>query len=177
MIDCGICKNPTNNKRYCSRLCSEKGKFGRKRPDLVTRNKTNNPVWDEIARNKMANSLRGKVHSEETKKKRRDSIAKKRLEDPTFNARQSHVIVQMNLDKPMGWKRMRLAALERDGYVCQECHGQNRRVIVHHKDHMGRSVAYSEMNNSLDNLITLCYSCHNKIHLWTVIREEAPKLV
>lgn len=45
----------------------------------------------------------------------------------------------------------------RDNYTCKECNSKvkNRHLHVHHID-------YNKMNNSEDNLITLCNNCHAK---------------
>lgn len=61
---------------------------------------------------------------------------------------------------------IRKRVLERDGHKCAECgmsdieHRQkwNRPLNVHHKDG-------DEKNNAMDNLQTLCYSCHGKKHI------------
>jgi len=54
------------------------------------------------------------------------------------------------------WKIQRERALERDGYICQVC-GSRESLIVHHMVpiRMGGT-------HSLDNLMTLCRSCHNR---------------
>jgi len=54
-------------------------------------------------------------------------------------------------------------ALKRDKWVCQSC-GENKisRLTVHHIDGNGRGKI--NPNNSLENLKTLCRSCHAKIH-------------
>lgn len=54
-------------------------------------------------------------------------------------------------------------ALERDNYKCVVC-GSKTLLQVHHKDEMGRNKPKEEQNNDLDNLITLCASCHIKKH-------------
>ena len=52
--------------------------------------------------------------------------------------------------------------LERDGYKCVQCGKDNpRSLIIHHKDHSGSS---DNPNNDMDNLITLCRSCHMRYH-------------
>src|SRR4051794_3243783 len=59
--------------------------------------------------------------------------------------------------KDWGW--VRLAALERDEYTCQECGKQNCRLEVHHVVfvcHGGTS--------TLDNTQTLCVPCHKQKH-------------
>ena len=56
----------------------------------------------------------------------------------------------------LGWKEQRLLVLERD-HVCQKC-GVSKKLDVHHII----PFKVSE-DNSLDNLITLCKSCHSTI--------------
>lgn len=57
----------------------------------------------------------------------------------------------------------RIKALERDGFKCQEC-GKKDVLDVHHIDGKGSTFPVPEQNNSIENLITLCRSCHRKIH-------------
>lgn len=62
----------------------------------------------------------------------------------------------------------RQKALERDGWKCQIC-GRNLlekgvRFIVHHKDKKGFHKAGRNANSSLNNLVSLCNSCHIKLH-------------
>jgi hypothetical protein len=47
----------------------------------------------------------------------------------------------------------------RDGYRCQKCKEKHswKRIHIHHID-------YDKTNNSIENLITLCISCHMKHH-------------
>lgn len=53
--------------------------------------------------------------------------------------------------------------LERDEYKCQICgNDDKKKLVVHHKDGTGRGADVH--NNSLDNLITLCRSCHARVH-------------
>jgi 5-methylcytosine-specific restriction endonuclease McrA len=51
----------------------------------------------------------------------------------------------------------------RDGGKCQVC-GSTENPVVHHKDRKGWGFKSEEKNNSMDNLILLCDSCHAKIH-------------
>ena len=57
----------------------------------------------------------------------------------------------------------RKKALERDNYTCQDC-GATENLETHHIDGSGSNVPAREMNNDLDNLITLCHKCHMKRH-------------
>lgn len=61
--------------------------------------------------------------------------------------------------------------LDRDGYACVQC-GSTRQLAVHHKD-------CKKFNNSPDNLVTLCRSCHAKIHSLDIghVRPETRKCV
>ena len=76
------------------------------------------------------------------------------------------------------WPEQREAALERDGHSCQECymtrdqHYQNydEDLHVHHKvprrqiiDREEPTLDQFELANSLDNLVTVCKSCHKKL--------------
>jgi 5-methylcytosine-specific restriction endonuclease McrA len=55
----------------------------------------------------------------------------------------------------------RATVLERDGQRCVEC-GETVDLVVHHKDGSGRGK--DENNNNINNLVTLCRSCHAKVH-------------
>jgi len=61
----------------------------------------------------------------------------------------------------------------RDNFICQLCYIPelefNRRLSIHHID-------YNKQNNNLDNLISLCNSCHQKTNskqtYWTEFFQE-----
>lgn len=55
-----------------------------------------------------------------------------------------------------------IEALERDGWKCVRC-GEEEDIIVHHIDG-SRRLGLNRMNRSLDNLMTLCWTCHSKEH-------------
>lgn len=57
----------------------------------------------------------------------------------------------------------RKLALERDGYQCQHC-GVDKQLVVHHKN---RRPSRDEIDNfsTVDDLLTLCRSCHIKLHV------------
>ncbi len=63
----------------------------------------------------------------------------------------------------VGWRPLRKKALERDGHICRACNG-NERLTVHHVIPFGII-----LKHELDNLITLCRSCHNKVHRGTLM--------
>jgi len=56
-------------------------------------------------------------------------------------------------------ENLRIATLMRDGYECTQCKKKNTHFDAHHivwKEHGGK--------DTIDNLITLCKSCHRKVH-------------
>jgi 5-methylcytosine-specific restriction endonuclease McrA len=59
---------------------------------------------------------------------------------------------------PETYDRLRKKMLERDGWRCQHC-GSHFQLEVHHL------VRRSQLgSDSEENLITLCRSCHQRIH-------------
>lgn len=72
------------------------------------------------------------------------------------------------------WRGNWYKALVRDEFTCQLC-GKRRKpseqvrekryvLDVHHKDGRGYGEKGKSKNHSLDNLITLCHSCHTEFH-------------
>ena len=55
--------------------------------------------------------------------------------------------------------QVRLITLRRDNYTCQHCQTTGKNLQVHH-----RVPVKDGGKEQLDNLITLCHSCHHKIH-------------
>lgn len=58
--------------------------------------------------------------------------------------------------------------LERDEFKCTVC-GRTEDLQVHHIDRSGRTAS---ANNNLENLVTLCRSCHFKEHKKEIINPE-----
>lgn len=59
------------------------------------------------------------------------------------------------------YKEWRRAVFERDNYTCQLCGAHGVRLNAHHK----MQFAYHpDLRTNLDNGITLCESCHKKVH-------------
>lgn len=52
--------------------------------------------------------------------------------------------------------------LKRDNYMCQMCY-KGKDLNVHHRDGKGRGYM-GKIDNSMSNLITLCKSCHRRLH-------------
>jgi predicted nucleic acid-binding Zn ribbon protein len=64
------------------------------------------------------------------------------------------------------WEINKLIALKRDKFTCQLCGKTSCALQVHHIIPLSKAKNREEVKrlNSLDNLITLCLSCHNKLH-------------
>jgi RRXRR protein/HNH endonuclease len=75
-----------------------------------------------------------------------------RLNNPTLHGRQYQNPSRLD-------ENLRIACLMRDGYQCQQCGKRNCHLHAHHlvyRKHGGK--------DSLTNLLTLCESCHTKVH-------------
>jgi 5-methylcytosine-specific restriction endonuclease McrA len=58
-----------------------------------------------------------------------------------------------------GWTKIRAQILERDSYMCRICgkDAVEAQLNVHHID-------WDRSHNDLDNLVTVCHSCHKAVH-------------
>ncbi len=66
------------------------------------------------------------------------------------------------LSKP--WRKVRAVALARDNYLCQRCLKRGRlraAALVHHIKPLD---TFPDLGLELDNLLSLCDACHNRIH-------------
>jgi len=60
-----------------------------------------------------------------------------------------------------GWEEIRQERLDRDSYICQVCEFKDESNHVHHIKPRSDFDNVSD-SNTLDNLITLCSSCHSR---------------
>ena len=66
--------------------------------------------------------------------------------------------------KSYSWQKKRMQILERDNHECQRCKELGvfgKGEAVHHIKHLKE---FPELGMSDDNLITLCFNCHNVVH-------------
>ena len=77
----------------------------------------------------------------------------------------------MRFYKSKAWRQTREAVLKRDNYECQACKRQGKVSTINkdkHKsldvDHIKELDSHPELAYDMDNLETLCISCHNKKH-------------
>ncbi len=68
------------------------------------------------------------------------------------------------------WEQAREMALQRDAYLCQHCltHGRaTPAVMVHHIVELTpANINNPNINTNLNNLVSLCDTCHKKVHGW-----------
>jgi DEAD/DEAH box helicase domain-containing protein len=70
-----------------------------------------------------------------------------------------------------GWPRVKTRALERDGHACSACGSTVPPLHVHHRTPF-RAFATAADANRLDNLVTLCPSCHRKAEREVPVRSS-----
>ena len=151
---------PWNKGKKCPQLTgSNNPMFGKKRPDLVERNKSVSQKESIINYNK------NRVLSSETKIKMSVSNRTARLKEknwqleknPSWNGGNSKIRKTLSAIKYYQWRR---TVLERDGYKCLMClHRVD--LEVHH------IIMISEDPSKafdVDNGITLCKACHFYTH-------------
>lgn len=70
----------------------------------------------------------------------------------------------MNFYKTTRWKHKRARILKRDEYCCRQCkrYGKNRTATTVH--HINPLETYPELRLESWNLISLCSTCHDKMH-------------
>ncbi|WBX80132.1 HNH endonuclease signature motif containing protein [Virgibacillus salarius] len=77
------------------------------------------------------------------------------------------------------WRTLRLEALKRDNYECQECKRQGGVSLAQNVHHIKEVKQFPELALVLDNLESICIPCHNHEHkrLEKYIRKKKPKFV
>ena len=59
---------------------------------------------------------------------------------------------------------LRDSVLRRDNYKCVVCKNKkSKSIIIHHRDET-ENRKKMDANNTMENLITLCRSCHRSVH-------------
>lgn len=129
---------------------------------------------------KNGHPCRGVSPSEESKQKKSEALKGKPWTYDRYMAELPNMLRRMLERKQdtkdtqyhVDWKTIRFAIYRRDNFVCQLCMrslNKNTGIACHHID-------YRKMNNSCDNLITLCSSCHAKTNVdrsnWIVLFQD-----
>jgi hypothetical protein len=177
--------------KFCSYKCARSGEnnpnYG-KHPSEETKIKISQgnkgKIVSEETKRKMSDVHKGKQHTEETRKKLSD--ANKGENNPNYGKHWSEETKKKMSDakkgennpnykdgnslkefkeaygiEPEEWKKLAQEVRIRDKFVCQYC-GKRNATDVHHI--IPRRI---KIDNSPDNLITLCKSCHRKIEYLT----------
>ena len=74
------------------------------------------------------------------------------------------------------WEHKRAEVLERDNNECQKCKSRglySEANCAHHKEHLRK---HPELALELDNLISLCNSCHDEEHPEKLKHDPKPQL-
>ena len=155
MVSCNECGTiRIISKRSYHDLCTSCVKKG-KHPSKKTRLRMNNS-----RKLQKVQPFTGKHHSDSTKEKM--SKMRKGELHPNWKGGISGKSYEECFNMTMiEWKKIALRIRERDKYICQYC-GKKRSIEVHHI--IPRNV---EIDNSLENLITLCRECHPKVEKLT----------
>lgn len=66
--------------------------------------------------------------------------------------------------KSKEWRKIRLEALKRDNYECQECKRKGKYSRAQNVHHIKEVKLYPEKALELNNLESICIVCHNKEH-------------
>jgi len=144
---CDVCRPIMRKKKHAEQ---EKARRERKKDEINAKRREeyhNNP-----ARKKMCNEASRKSYE----KYMSDPKLKKELNE---RAR----IHQSNYRERTKFGGNGAKALERDNNKCVKC-GSVEMLAVHHIDGNGSNLKDELQNNSLDNLVTLCFSCHAREH-------------
>jgi len=118
-----------------------------------------NKEYYEKNKKKILNSQ--KKYNQKNKEKNRKSAREYRKNHWNEITRKRKEFREKNPLPPhkKSWEKVRLEVLLRDSYTCQECN--NRATEVHHKDGTGHSQkSRRNMNNNLENLISVCHRCN-----------------
>lgn len=62
------------------------------------------------------------------------------------------------------WKSVRLAALIRDNYLCQDCIKEKKITEAQHVHHIEEVKDNWDRRYDIENVVSLCPPCHNRRH-------------
>lgn len=150
---CLICRSLSYNK-FCSNSCRCKDYYRKHREKELERGIKRYLLEKENNYEKLREI--NKKDSRKYKSKNKD-LTKEKNKEYQVKTQQSKKYYEKKY-----FNDNRHKVLERDNYKCQNCGEQKiKTLVVHHKDRSGRT---TKINNSLENLITLCRKCHINEH-------------
>ena len=156
--DYSISKSRWDDKKYCSRNCTNKGKIVKKskrklktrrclycKKEYTQRYNCSENEWFRrrkyCCRECCNNDMVGKKQSKEQSEKRVKTLLN-------------------NGKKRIGYNYYKQKALDRDNYTCVLC-GYSEKLIME-VDHIKQRKTHPYLINKLDNLMTLCPNCHRR---------------
>ncbi len=89
-------------------------------------------------------------------------IKAKRERNRTYDKRREKNISDFYHSKQ--WQRLRLVALQRDNYLCQDCLKEKTIRKAEHVHHIDEVKDKWERRLDIDNTVSLCQPCHNRRH-------------
>lgn len=166
---CPVCEQEFQTyikiQKYCTKKCQD-AYFNKKRQDKIEANRK--PVIKKClnckkefkadVRAPFTRYCSRECQVKDFKERNRDRINENKREWYSKNKDKVYLMNQKAKDKArFGGNRRK--AMSRDKFQCTQCDKQYPyfRLAVHHIDE-------DKQNNTLDNLITLCCSCHAKVH-------------
>ena len=152
---CELCQKVFVSVRsqFCSNSCRCKN-YHKRHTEEINKRSRNHYFWEkENNYDKLRERNRKASHKYKRDNKEKVKLYNKEYQERTHQADKFH--------NKRDFDGNRYKVLERDEYTCQEC-GSNEQLVVHHKDGSGNT---ENTNNLMENLTTLCRSCHPKIHL------------
>lgn len=166
---CSICEKTItgiSSIKYCSNNCKSKAWRNRNPERVIEVRKKSYELHKEqiLERDKYKYWNGGKEKSNQwsknwynRNKKRRSEYTKKYR---TYNKK---LFDKYKDIERFGGNKQKV--LERDGNKCILC-TETQKLHIHHIDGSGGSHirGYENVNNSMENLVTVCFSCHRKIH-------------
>lgn len=175
--------NPTySDGKYCSPACFHESGHSEESKDAISEANSGREVtWKE----KISESHKGKTHTEEAKEKMRGPRPSLRGENNPMSREEVRQKMVENLPDRSGgnhpnWEgghesyygpswtfELKEKVRERDNRTCQDCGVEEaelpQRLDIHHKIPFRLfGVEKHEKANEIENLISLCRSCHGK---------------
>jgi 5-methylcytosine-specific restriction endonuclease McrA len=149
---------------YCCKSCYSKTRIGDKNPFFGKTHSKESLIKQSNSKLGLNNPMFGKKVPLEVRLK----ISKSKKNKPRFDMVGNKNHMWRGGYEPYygpNWKEQRRLARLRDNYKCQNCGKveQLRELEVHHLKSFKSFNKNYDKANDLDNLVTLCMTCHRKI--------------
>lgn len=117
-------------------------------------------IRSEESNRKISESKRGKTHTEESKKNMSIGRRGKMTGEDHWNWKGGITPENTRIRRSLEYKEWTKSVLQRDKYTCQDCGRRGWKLQAHH---IKPFAIFIELRFDLDNGITLCKECHDKI--------------